>query len=409
MTAQKKIVVLVGNCQSRAIENFLKRLPDFDARHEVARFRTFQVGEAMGLSAQLAQEKARLKDYVAANKKRISLFIRQKTHGWFDDGLTESSLGKSTEIIEYPACLLNYIWPLSAHGPDRYAANRYQARYLPFSIMDREILNLREQNLSEKEFLARYMEIDVVRKYKVDRLKRLNEIKGEQVDANATFPIWPFISQNMNLVQLFRTENHPNGPLLAEILRQIKLHSRTLQDVEGYDAAVDVMRNSYGIGPLEAPVHPSIAEHFNLSWAKDRKFSFWGYMDLTFEEYALKLYRLDVDEEYQRALEMSKSDLPEALKLLHQAAARNPHVAHFKDLGLKWLRNEMLRNPSFKLAVASVRKGEVAEAAAFMERAARDLPHNNTAQEYSALYRRRLDAHIRKRLSEFMEAEGKGG
>lgn len=395
MNEEKNIVVIIGNCQSSAIAKFLNKLPDFNDKYEISCFRTFQLGEALGQSKKLLEEKEKLKNYVKINKEKISIFIRQKTHGWFDDELNKEDFKKSTEIIEYPACLLNYIWPLSAHGSaNRYANNKYQFRYFPFSIMDREVLDLKERNISEKEFLKLYMEIDVVKKYKVDRLKKFNEIKSKEIDKKSTFPIWDFINNNMSKLQMFRTENHPNGILFSYILDNIKSNSNLLQKIDNYDNAVLKERNSYGVNLLEAPVHPRIASHFNLEWAKNRTFSFWGYMDLTFEEYLIKMYHLDADEEYHKALEIYKNNMPEAIRLMHEAIKNKPHISHYKNILHRWMGIEMSNNTFFKLAILARKGNNIPEAYALMERALNIMPHNKRINDYYIAYKKHIDYFI---------------
>jgi hypothetical protein len=374
--AKPEVVLFLGNCHSRQISNFFGRLPGFADRYESVYFRTYQLGEALGNRDAILQAREKVHHFVEANRSRIRLFVRQQTHGWFDDGLTARNFDAKTDIVDYPACLLNYIWPLAPHGR-QISGSPEQLRRFPFSILDSEVLRLKREGVREDQLLERYREIDVVRTYRVDRLRRLNQIKAAEVDEKSSFSIWPFVEASMPDVQMFRTENHPNGPLFAEILRQIGSFTSIDMDRTAYLDKVEKQQRLTGIGPLEAPVHPRIAEHFGLNWAYNKKFNFWGYVQLTFEEYLLRIYRLDADPDYHAARALAaKGDIGHAIAGMEKVVARCPeNMAFRKQLEtLRW--RALAEDLVFERGRTALDEKRIPEAVGWLTYAAELHPHD---------------------------------
>jgi hypothetical protein len=323
----REIVLLLGNCQSRKIGRLLDELPAFSDRFETVHFKNY------GRPAHGDIASGPLQRFVRENKARIRLFIRQKTHGWFEDALGKDDFAPGTDVVDYPAALLNYIWPLSAHGAHRLDGNEFQKGRFPFSIMDAEVVRLKQEGVPEHKLLERYFEMDVVKKYRVDRLRSLNAYKAREVDKMSSFGTWDFIEDNVSQVQLFRTENHPDGPLLSRILRGIGEHTSAFPSQSEFDDLVDRVWSGPGIQRVEAPIHPQIIEHFGLEWARAKRFNFWGYTDLTFEEYLIRMFTLEADEEFFTARTLfAKGDVTGASEWIDKAVERLPDNEMYRAL-----------------------------------------------------------------------------
>lgn len=294
---EKPVIACLGNCQSGAIRGFLLSVPEIRERFEVLFTRRDAEFQAM--------------------RERVWAVVQQSTHSWDGFVLAKEDLPPGAVLVRYPAALLSYPWPLI---PFQQRAKERTARdaMFPYTICDDLVLRLKADGVPKDGLLDAYFAVDMTKRYALDRLRRINEAKARQIDALSDFPVW----DQMHIGQGMRTANHPDGPLLAYMLEQI-VERLPLEDKT---AAVELARSrasGYGIQPVEAPVHPQIADALNLDWAKDRKWTFWLEGDFTFEEHLLRLYDMSYCEALQEGRDRLKRG-EDAIPLLEQAARELP-------------------------------------------------------------------------------------
>lgn len=267
----KPVIACLGNCQSGAIRGVLLAIPEVKERFDV-------------LFTRRPQE-------FAAMRERIAVVVQQATHSW--DDFTVGDLPTGATHIRYPAALMNYPWPLI---PFQRRVKERTAReaHFPYTICDALVDELRAKGVPKECLLDAYFSVDVTKRFPLERLRRINEAKARQIDALSDFPIW----DQMQVGQSMRTANHPNGPLLSCMVAQI-IERLPLADVAAAQEEAAARVTDYGIQPVEAPVHPQVADALGLEWAKDRKWTFWLEGDFTFEERLLRLYDMSYNEAFQ--------------------------------------------------------------------------------------------------------------
>jgi len=297
----RPVIACLGNCQSGAIRAFLLTVPEVSRDYDVV------------LIYQPTKDFENL-------RPRVRAVIQQVTHGWDDFRLTEDDLPADAVMIRYPAMLQNYLWPLIPFQKRRIAGDSATTTKLfPYTICDDLVLRLKGGGVSKAQLLDSYFAVDIARKYPLDRLHAINAAKARQLDDKSDFGLWDLMEGG---VHTMRTANHPGGGLMAHVLEQI-VERLPLED---RDYALKLARargDGIGIQNLDAPIHPDVAAHFGLDWAKDRRWAFWHEGDFTFEQHLLRLYDYDHNATYWAAREALKRK-QDATALLAQAVEELP-------------------------------------------------------------------------------------
>lgn len=307
----RPVIACLGNCQSGTIRGMLQAVPEISRDHEIVFVRN--------------------RHDFAALKPRLRACILQVTHGWDGFVLSQDDLPAGATLIRYPAALATWLWPtipFQRRNKDVKAEGGVYQQY-PYTICDDLALRLVEDGVPRERFVEAYFEIDLTRRYPLDRLRDINAAKAGQIDARADFGIWGQIERHGAEQQLFRTANHPDGPLMAYIMAAILERLPFVTDTAHVERLAAQWRTGYGVQPVEAPVHPQVAEHFGLEWAPpDRRWAFWSEGRFTFEERLLRLY----DFRYSRSCQagrtaMKEGRIDDAVQLFSEAVDELPGSA----------------------------------------------------------------------------------
>lgn len=297
----RPIIACVGNCQSGAIRAFLLTVPEISRDYDVV----------------LIHQPTKAFE---ALRPRVRAVIQQVTHGWSDFHLTEEDLPAGAVMIRYPAMLQNYLWPLIPFQKRRTAGDSVtKTQLFPYTVCDDLVLRLVAEGVSKDQLLDRYFAVDVTKKYPLDRLHAINAAKARQIDDMSDFGLWDQIESG---VHTMRTANHPGGNLMAHVLERI-VERLPLEDRDYALKLARARADGIGIQSLDAPIHPDIAKHFGLDWAKDRRWTFWHEGDFTFEQHLLRLYDYGHNATYWAAREAIKRK-EDATALLAQAIEELP-------------------------------------------------------------------------------------
>jgi len=286
----KPIILIVGNCQSSILRNFLESLPEIGHEYEIVRFRNYYV--KLGDPASGANIDT-LPDYIKQNRKRIKVFVQQASHNWIGGEIGPSDFEPDAHFISYPVCLMNYLWPLAVHDLRVEALPPNIRASFPYTLSDTLVVKLVREGVPENEFIDAYMGHDIARMFKLDRLRTFNAAKMRAIDRMSTFPIWDFIEARNASEQMFRTLNHPSGALMAELARRVAESLPLVTDMKVVEHRVAEIAAGPGVQNVDAPVHPQVAEHFDVAWAKRDAYHFWDEGVFSFRENLLRLYRLE--------------------------------------------------------------------------------------------------------------------
>lgn len=304
----RPVIACVGNCQSRTIRALLQATPEISRDYDVVFLRNRAGLEAV--------------------RRRIVACIEQVTHSWEGAGVSRADLPPGAVLIRYPAAMAIYPWPTIAfHRRAKGAQAREPERlWYPHTLCDSLALRLIEDGIPRDRFVEAYFEIDITARYPLDRLYEINLAKARQLDEQSDFGTWDLVESEGRKAQLFRTADHPNGPLMAYIMEAILDRLPGLQDRAFLRRLTAEWKAGPGIQAVEAPVHPDVAEHFDLQWApRGRRYTFWHEGSFTFEEHLLRLFDFTFCEAYHRGVRaLSDGRIDDAVALLRQATAELP-------------------------------------------------------------------------------------
>ena len=297
----RPIIACLGNCQSGAIRAFLLTVPEISRDYDVVLIhRPTEAFEAL--------------------RPRVRAVIQQMTHGWDEFRLTEDDLPADAVMIRYPAMLQNYLWPMIPFQKRRTAGDSVtKTQLFPYTVCDDLVLRLVADGVGKDQLLDRYFAVDISKKYPLDRLHAINAAKAKQIDDMSDFGLWDQIENGGHTM---RTANHPAGGLMAHVLERI-VERLPLEDRDYALKLARARAEGIGIQNLDAPIHPHVADHFGLDWAKDRRWAFWHEGVFTFEEHLLRLYDYGHNATYWAAREAIKRK-EDATGLLAQAVEELP-------------------------------------------------------------------------------------
>lgn len=329
MTSSRPIIACLGNCQSTVINTFLQSLPELSRAYE---FRLITTGRDDETAAPKGGSSASLA-YLSANRERLRLVINQESHEWSRLPIQREDVPPGCAYVSYPAAVLNYIWPLIPSWRRPKGARAREYTLFPYTVCDDRVIRLREAGVPRGSLLEEYHKVSPLDLFRVDRLREINLAKLRGMDAKSDFGIAGLIERELASTQLFSTANHPSGPMMAYLLEGIVERAGAII-TDGAMAAhkIEQRRAGKGIQDVEAPVHPEIAAHFGLEWARDKRFRFWDEGVFTFDEWLLRLYDYSYCAPYQDALDRIRAkDYEGAEPLLRQAVDELPEAVAMRQ------------------------------------------------------------------------------
>lgn len=317
----KPIIACIGNCQSTVIGSFLQSLPELSRTYE---FQVLPIGseEAAGASGKYGATLA----YLNKHRERLRLVINQESHEWSRHPIQRADVPAGCGYISYPAAIVNYIWPLIPSYRRPKGVREREFTLFPYTVCDDRVIRLREAGVPRDGLLEEYFKVSPLKAYRVDRLREINLTKLREIDSKADFGIADVVENEMSATQLFSTANHPNGPMMARLLAGITaLADGVITDRELADYKIEQRRLGKGVQDVEAPVHPEIAAHFDLAWARDKQFRFWDEGRFSFEDWLLRLYDFSYCRPHQDAMDRIRAgDYEGAEPLLREALVELP-------------------------------------------------------------------------------------
>lgn len=334
--AQKDIILMHGNCHSNSIRAFLVSLPEFAEDYD---FFTFHY-PSEGIQAQKASEETRrqVKDFVDANRSRIKLVLNGVTKNFQNEELDKSRFSSDTVVIDHPTHLISFMWPFTQMGGFYDITQRKTGA----PEIETQLAKLKADITDENRLLEAYYAIDVVSKYKLDLVLDINARIAGEIDSLCSFPLWPFVAERLRTMHVHTSFGHPGGEVFAEILRRVCGLSGMIRDHTNLEEKLGIMRQGYGVNPSdEMPVHPAIAAHFGLAWAKDKAYR---YLDrpLKYDAYLRHLSRF-MDEALYTARENAErtGDVTDVVKIYREKVSQFPDDPYLrKELAECLLKSE---------------------------------------------------------------------
>ncbi|HET9393790.1 MAG TPA: WcbI family polysaccharide biosynthesis putative acetyltransferase [Candidatus Rubrimentiphilum sp.] len=197
--------------------------------------------------------------------------------------------------VKFPALDLNLLWPFNCVNP----YNVPEPPLFPFGRFpygDRVIVAKIDEGMPPAEIVKFYLERWDDYKLDLERLRSLEYARINARDTRCDIKMAGQVAERFALRQLFWAVNHPTNPLLEELIAQI-LRACERIDPQLVDADVSSTLATYfgPLGPLGAvsiPVHPKVAEYFELEWYDPRAtYRNWDGSTFSYTEYFEALVR----------------------------------------------------------------------------------------------------------------------
>ncbi len=239
----RRTIIVSGNCQASFIYKTLVESPILHGEYRLLRFRNFKTRE---------QQPLEMEDFA-----KCAVLLEQISHQ-APPLANKEHIPADCRVITFPILWMNILWPMEVNDPRNKPTEQYPAG--PFPYGDRTILESLDAGDTPEKAARRWLEMNIGEKADLQRYYEINLAKAEQLDQRADIPFGKYVYDNFREKQLFVTRNHPSPPMLR-YMRQ------TIYDALDVPAPEsDLSWPSGGMGDIHVPIHPTVAEHFNLRW-----------------------------------------------------------------------------------------------------------------------------------------------
>jgi len=254
--ARRKSIVVVGNCQADIVCSGFRLTESLNRRFAV-KYHFVNLQE-------------NLLDAARADLDGADLVLAQDISDWADYPL-RGHIRDTVPVIRFPVLAFASPWPFDHYnGPGDKLAMSREWPNLTFTYLDGLLARLRQEIPDPEERFRVYAALDWPGILNYRRRHDLEARRLQTMDAAFGGDIGAFVLDNFRKRQLFYTTNHPNGEILALLLRQIL---RRMDDTPTGITA----RPLDALHPMQVPVHPKVAADLGMTWVRpDTRYSFRG-------------------------------------------------------------------------------------------------------------------------------------
>ncbi len=241
--SNRRTIVVAGNCQGSFLHRALLESPELSEEYEIIYFRNFRKGDQGPLPRE--------------HMERCAIMLEQIAHkaGSIPN---QDALPADCRVLTFPILWMNSLWPMASPDPRNKPTDKILAGPYPYG--DGLILRFLDEGLTPEQASARYLETDVADMIDLTRFHEINEQKARILDERADLKLGAYVTERFRTDRLFYTQNHPTLPML-HLIRQ------TVFDALGVaPPPSDLVAASGGMGLHHTPIHPKVAEHFQLEW-----------------------------------------------------------------------------------------------------------------------------------------------
>jgi len=248
----RRSLIVYGNCQAEAIAAILSKYPPIADEFRTTYLRSFN-HPTDGWQKLTPQEVA-----------SCSVLLEQ--HDDAHPFPYHTDLPSDCRSVTFPDLDFNLLWPFTCVNP----FSEPEPPLFPFGRFpygDRVIIQCLTKNMPLEEIVEYYM--TGWQDYKID-LNRLFEIENARLtarDEHCDVKMAPETIANFRTNRLFWTLNHPTTKSLVVVLERL-LHAAFPHGGRYADIA-NTLTDHFArdpLGVISVPVHPKIAEHFELEW-----------------------------------------------------------------------------------------------------------------------------------------------
>ena len=247
-------VLITGNCLGGVLEQIVREL------------RSITRGSLEVLCVRNYQENGdKAKEY-ADFARTADLYIRQVGQG-ISDPLAEYAPASARQF-RYPAVRLNFLWPFATRAhPKAFWEPPFidNGIFNPY-VSDAQLASIIETETDADEAFRRFMAIDPLKLTNLDRLYEMTKQQFLANEKDCDFGFWPQIEKRFRSERLFWDAGHPTWSFFAEIIDPFMDFLRLSNDQTVKSALRSRMDDLATLRNHDAPIHPRVAEHFQLEW-----------------------------------------------------------------------------------------------------------------------------------------------
>lgn len=268
----KPLIAICGNNQAEAVALVLKVLPGVCDRFDV---------QFLGSHAEAELRTGTL--------SRCAVFFEQDSVGYRRLG----GLSKSCRRVRFPLLEFNLLWPFNCINP----YNRPESPRFPFGRFPNGnsfIIGCIERGLSTEEILA----LDLSGEWhaswpNLNALFMSESARLSLQDSRCTVALGSYILKHFRKQRLFTAVQNPTNVLLSALILRL-LHAALGSDCNISSSDVDMTLKNFGtrdlFGALSVPIHPKVAEHFDLVWYSPHDtYNIFDVQALTYERYVQQM------------------------------------------------------------------------------------------------------------------------
>lgn len=266
-------LIVYGNCQSEAISVILDKDPTVSSHFRVVYAPSYNhPAGAVGLTP----------DEIA----QCAYLFEQHDRQPFP---RRDLLPADTVTIKFPSVDLPLLWPLNVVNP----FNPPEPPAYPFGRFpygDRILIGCVQRGMAAPDVVQYYLNSWDEYKPDLDRLFQLEQARLAVRDGQCDVKMRDYVFDRFRVERIAWTVNHPTKKLLHDLLERL-LHAAFEPESPIRGAAIaDTIAahfpNSEPLGIAGVPIHPRVAEHFNLEWYDpDEKYALFDGRKVTSIEY----------------------------------------------------------------------------------------------------------------------------
>ncbi|WP_029004321.1 WcbI family polysaccharide biosynthesis putative acetyltransferase [Azorhizobium doebereinerae] len=242
----RKKILIFGNCQGSLVARAFRENPGFSKRFSVKH-------HFMELPANLHEQGRR-------DIEECDLLLIQDIKEWEQYPL-RAHVPDDLPTLRYPCVRFASLWPFDAfNGPDDKVARNKDFPNFEFTYFDGLLARLRKEIPDPEARFAAYRGLDVKGVIDPKRLHAFEEKRLIAMDEKFPAGMGAYILENFRRKQVFYTTAHPNGAILAMLMKSIA-RELGVRQMFWFPGPLDSLRS------LQIPVHPKVADALGVTWA----------------------------------------------------------------------------------------------------------------------------------------------
>lgn len=245
-----RTILVYGNGQAEAVAAVLGRTPHVS---ELARIEYLSSSDYFGACERLS------------NGLNCAVFCEQYYPQAFP---CRERLAKTCFKLKFPAVDLNLLWPFYCVNPHDAAEPGLPHGRFPYG--DRIIVDAVDKGLAPDDILDYYIGGWSDYQIDLDQFRLLETNRMAERESQCDIKMSAYLLQHLATRRFFWTVDHPTAALLEELIERIMIAcgriEPTLLDADFSRTVEAHIRSQGDVGQMRIPIHPKVAEHFELEW-----------------------------------------------------------------------------------------------------------------------------------------------